>query len=359
MNRRQFLQASTAVAAGALSLPAILTQAEPATMPATAPANSLPLWRGFNLLEMFVADHVRDFKESDFAMLADWGFNFVRLPLSYLCWSSHLDWTEIRDGPLSNLDQAVKFGQAHRIHVNLNLHRLPGYCVNPPKEPASIWTDDAALDAAAGQWSGLAKRYKDVPSSALSFDLINEPGDLHVDVYVKVVTRLVEAIRAVSPDRLIIADGLKWGQAAVPELASLNIGQSTRGYSPVQVSHYKASWMPGSDKYAMPTWPLNLAKETWDKNRLRLNQQPWLKLQQQGVGVHVGEWGAYNKTPHDVVLAWMQDNLTLWKSNNWGWSLWNLYGSFGVMDSDRTDVTYESYKGHHLDKAMLELLRAW
>jgi len=115
--------------------------------------------------------------------------------------------------------------------------------------------------------------------------------------------------------------------------------------------------MPGSDKYAMPTWPLVLGKETWNKDRLRREQEPWLKMQQQGVGVHVGEWGAYNKTPHDVVLAWMQDNLDLWKANNWGWSLWNLYGGFGVLDSARADVSYESYKGHHLDKAMLELLR--
>ena len=26
-----------------------------------------------------------------------------------------------------------------------------------------------------------------------------------------------------------------------------------------------------------------------------------------GVGVHCGEGGAYNKTPHKVVLAWLRD----------------------------------------------------
>jgi len=77
------------------------------------------------------------------------------------------------------------------------------------------------------------------------------------------------------------------------------------------------------------------------------------------VGAHVGEWGAYNHTPHDVVLAWARDNLDLWKANNWGWSLWNLRGSFGILDSNRKDVVYESYHGHSLDKAMLELLREY
>lgn len=356
MNRRQFLRTTAALAASAASLPNLLAQ--PTTMPSTQPTNKLPRWRGFNLLEMFDPQHPQEFKEADFVMLADWGFNFVRLPLSYLCWSSHDDWRQMREEPLTNLDRAIQLGKSHGVHVNLNLHRLPGYCVNPPREPASIWTDDSALDAAAHQWAQLAARFKDVPSSALSFDLINEPADLHVDVYARVITRLVEAIRAVSPDRLIIADGLKWGTSPVPQLATLGIAQSTRGYAPIQVSHYKANWIANNQNWAVPTWPLILEKETWNRQRLQHDQHPWLLLQQQGVGVHVGEWGAFNHTPHEVVLAWMQDSLDLWKSNAWGWSLWNLRGSFGVLDSQRADVTYESYRGHKLDKTMLELLRA-
>jgi endoglucanase len=356
MNRRAFLQASAAVAAcavGNLSLGAATTT-QSVTEP---PGNKLPRWRGFNLLELYNADHMRDFKESDFAMLADWGFNFVRIPINYLCWSSHADWYQMREEPLKNLDRAVAFGQAHGIHVNLNLHRLPGYCVNPPKEPAEIWTDHSALDAAAHQWSQLAKRFKDIPKSALSFDLINEPADLHTDVYVRVIRSLTEAIRAESADRLIIADGLKWGTRPVPELANLSIGQSTRGYAPMQVSHYKANWIHGNENWPVPTWPMVWEKETFDKDRLRKDQEPWRQLQADGVGVHVGEWGAHNRTPHDVVLAWMADNLSLWKQNNWGWSLWNLYGSFGILNSGRTDVVYESYNGSQLDRAMLELLR--
>ncbi len=51
----------------------------------------------------------------------------------------------------------------------------------------------------------------------------------------------------------------------------------------------------------------------------------------------------------------MLDN---WKKAGWGWALWNLRGSFGVMDSGRKDVSYEDFKGRKLDRAMLEVLRA-
>ena len=34
-----------------------------------------------------------------------------------------------------------------------------------------------------------------------------------------------------------------------------------------------------------------------------------------------------------------------------------MRGDFGMLDSKRTDVTYEPWEGHQLDRAMLELLQ--
>mgnify|MGYP000518929724 CR=1 FL=1 len=48
--------------------------------------NPLPRWRGFNLLEMYTQWHHGDFHEDDFRWLADWGFDFVRIPMSYRLW---------------------------------------------------------------------------------------------------------------------------------------------------------------------------------------------------------------------------------------------------------------------------------
>jgi hypothetical protein len=75
-----------------------------------------------------------------------------------------------------------------------------------------------------------------------------------------------------------------------------------------------------------------------------------------GVGVHVSEWGAYSYTPHAVTLAWISDCLENWRQAGFGWALWNLRGSFGVLDSGRKDVIYEDYQGHPLDRKMLDLL---
>jgi hypothetical protein len=41
------------------------------------------------------------------------------------------------------------------------------------------------------------------------------------------------------------------------------------------------------------------------------------------------------------------------------WRGFNLQGRFGVLDSGREDVTYEDFKGHKLDRRMLELLKRY
>ena len=360
MNRREFIKTASALA-GVAATSSIL-EISAAELPMPTP-QKLPRWRGFNLLEKFTKYRGGNppFQENDFIWMAEWGFNFVRLPMSYLCWTDPNDWMKLEEKELAHIDQAVEFGRKHGIHVNMNFHRAPGYCVNPPKEPLDLWKDDKALDACAFHWGQFAKRYKGIPNNQVSFDLLNEPGDLKTETYARVVKRLVESIRAEDPQRLIIADGLRWGNKPVPKLLPLSLGQSTRGYQPMRISHHKANWVSGSDKWAEPTWPLEPgSKDTWNQERLRRECiLPWKDLEKKGGGVHVGEWGTYNRTPHKATLAWMHDFLELWKEAGWGWSLWNFRGSFGIMDSGRTDVAFEDFHGHKLDREILTLLQAW
>lgn len=362
IRRRDFLRTAAAAAAGTAA--ASLLGAQASAKVTTGPsAERLPRWRGFNLLEKFSKRREGNpaFRESDFRILREWGFDFARLPMSYHCWSEPDPalWLKMDEAQLRHVDQAVGLGRQHGVHINLNLHRAPGYCVNPPKEPLDLWKDAQALDACASHWATFARRYKGLSNRELSFDLLNEPPDIPAETYVRVVKHLAAAIRAEDSKRLIIADGLRWGRDPVKGLAGLGIAQSTRGYDPMRVSHHKANWVIGSDKWPEPTWPLKEGEHgEWNKERLRRERiEPWKSLEKLGVGVHVGEWGAHNRTPHAVTLAWMRDQLELWKEAGWGWALWNLRGSFGVLDSARRDVTYEDFRGHKLDSRMLSLLR--
>jgi endoglucanase len=293
-------------------------------------------------------------------MIAEWGFDFVRIPMDYRLWIKDGDWWKIDPERFRDLDQALEWARRYGLHACLNIHRAPGYCINLPPEPGNLWTDGEIQEAFSTHWAFFAKKYKGIPNKQMSFDLVNEPNEVDNLTYTRVMGMAIDAIRENDPERLILADGTEVGNRPVPELIPFKVAQATRGYQPMEVSHYLAAWSPGQGKYPRPVWPMEKHGQRLDKDWLKREYiQPWKQLEAQGVGILVGEWGCYNKTPHEVVLAWMKDHLELWKEAGWGWALWNFRGDFGPLDSRREDVAYEEFEGHKLDRKMLDLLQAY
>ena len=129
MQRRRFVQDLAVLGAAAGVTPGVvLAQEDEPT------GRRIPRWRGFNLQGRFGRPgHPYDgpaFEERDFEMMAEWGFDFARLPLAYWTWGSRDDWSLVREEPLKQIDRAVELGRQYGVHININFHRIPGYCIN-------------------------------------------------------------------------------------------------------------------------------------------------------------------------------------------------------------------------------------
>ena len=483
----------------------------------TPPEDFTSNWRGFNLLGKFALEWSNEgYREEDFDMISEFGFNFVRLPVDYRTYTTAENWLEFDQDGLAQIDAAVAWGQQYNIHVSLNLHRAPGYCVNPPSTPLlpeqdlNLWADQDAQAVFEAHWRMFAERYKSVPREALSFNLINEPSNVAGDLYVEAVLPAIQAIRDISPGRIIISDAVNGGNARVDEILGYGVVMSPHFYQPAQITHYQAGWVEGAEDWPVPSWPpvlmpkylygsykspLNspikitsafpkgakivlhvqqvstsadlrmqldgttifkknfqpgsgegewkemIYQSEWDiyqniydkeysaglqqdgeelaiqiltgdwmtitelriempedselpslkfhpgigewcvpqaeytvdkygalvvahppkgfEDKFILNGflQQWIDLKWDEIPVHVGEWGVHNKTPHDVTLAFMENRLKAMNAAGLGWALWNFRGSFGIMDSGRSDVKYEVFREHKLDRKMLELLQ--
>ena len=300
----------------------------------------LSRWRGFNLLDMFTMRSKGDFSEDDFRWIQDFGFDFVRFPSCYRLWIEDGDDYKIHEPMLAKLDRGIELANKYGLHVSLNFHRGPGYSVNREfTEPHNLWKDKTALDAFCFHWQLMAKRYKGISKDKLSFDLINEPPSIGNRMsradHERVVRTTVKAIRDINPDRIVVADGISYGNITAPELVDLGIGQSTRAYQPMFISHYGASWV-NSRNFPDPAWPGN----GWDRKRLEQHYQKWADLAKMGAGVHCGEGGAYNKTPHKVVLAWLRDVLEILTGHGIGLALSRI-----VARSHGGDVTHAPTPG--------------
>jgi len=95
------------------------------------------------------------------------------------------------------------------------------------------------------------------------------------------------------------------------------------------------------------------------RNPIRILLVDDSELVRRGIGVHCGEAGCYNRTPHAVFLAWMEDVLDILQGHGIGWALWNFRGPFGLLDSGRADADYEDWHGAKLDRKLLALLQRY
>jgi endoglucanase len=334
--------------------------APPRTLPEATPGH-LPRWRGFNLLNKFTAGRQKPFDERDFADIAELGFDFVRLPLDYRCWTDPDNPKTLKERVLKEIDEAVGFGRKHGVHVQINFHRAPGYTVAKPPEPKSLWTDPEILEVCAHHWARFAERYQGIPNNLVSFNLFNEPPDkIKPEDHRRAVERVAGAIRERDAPRLIVCDGRAWATRPPTELIGLNVAASLHDYNPMPLTHYKASWVNWDESWPEPIWPLtqNDGKVIGRGTIVREVIAPWKEFAAKGIGVMVGEFGVHNQTPHRYVLSWLNDTLEEFKRAGWGWALWNFTGSFGICDSGRYDVAFENWHGRKMDRAMLELLQA-
>jgi hypothetical protein len=353
INRRDFIEVAGGAAVTGAAGSLLFSSAE-----SNKKLNPIPRWKGFNLLDYFSPSPNHNYEtanEMDLKWMADWGFDFVRIPMAYPRYvkfdrSRNITPDEIYDidrREVDKIEQLVDTANKFGLHVSLNLHRAPGYCVNAGfHEPYNLWRDDEALEAFCFHWGMWAKRFKDYTSKQISFDLVNEPSmredmnDQHSrrspvpgQVYRNLAKAASEAIRKHNPQHMVIADGNDVGARVIPEIVDLGIAQSCRGYYPHYISHFRAPWVFKNPVY-----------------------RPWIELAGQGVGVHCGECGCWNQTPHEVFLAWFGDILDILTPQGIGYALWNFRGSFGVLDSGRADVEYEDWYGRKLDWKLLALL---
>lgn len=386
LKRRAFLRNVGLAAIGGLTgCTKVLPEIASLTQKNNQLTNKLPKWKGFNIPDFFQPDpwYVgNNTPEEFFKWVADWGFDFIRIPVAYPAYLNITPYQKyitaedvyrIDENKVNQLEKTIYLAQKHNLHVSLNLHRAPGYCVSTGyHEPYNLWTEKNAQDAFVHHWSFWAKRFRNISYKKISFDLVNEPcyrEDVNNTsskttavpgaIYRTVAQAAATIIRNENPSSYVIADGNNGGSDVIPELADLNIGQSCRGYYPFEISHYKAPWVYPDPAYQpTPLWPGTVGGRYFSKAMLEEYYKPWLNLVKQGVGVHCGECGCVKDTPHDVFLAWFGDVLDILTTNGIGFALWELKGDFGILNSNRADVQYEDWYGYKLDKKLLTMLQS-
>ncbi len=331
--------------------------------------------KGFNLLGKFdVSWSNTGFTQKEFSVIRDLGFNFVRLPLDYRTYTLAGNWDVFTESQLVNIDQAVEWGRQYKIHV----------CINsdwPVPHWPMLWVSNYFY----GPWKSEYRSTLTIQGNfAQGAEIIVNVQQVSIEstLQVKAGTKIVLTKKFVcGPDlgtdftKIV---NTRWGYqnisnkdyavtlaASANSLAFENVSGDWMTINSISIKQGDAvktyslsdnTWGRKQETYKMDA---NGVLKTLDGNDLlpfKDYQKTVNMANQNNIPIMVQEFGVHNQTPHKVSVAFLTDLSAFFRQNNLGWALWNLTGSFGILNSSRTDYTYESYQGYKLDRAMLDAL---
>ena len=231
-----------------------------ATAMPEATYESIPEWNGTTIYNKYEygwtgSDNMpSDFQESTVQEISDIGFDFVRVLIDTRYFYSESP-EQYPAGPeydgnsdnvnlneLENLDNLISWCIERDIHVCIDVHNTPGgYMIGGDEEETRelLFTPGSEEEQMFYDfWDLIAKRYKDVSSNGLSFNIYNEPprfvGD---EQYTEFIKKALDLIFAQTEDRLIFVDMLAYAREPVYGLVGEKIVQSFHLYEPYEFSH--------------------------------------------------------------------------------------------------------------------------
>lgn len=301
--------------------------------------------------------------ETDIKIISEAGFNFVGLDISFTSLQDPFYQSGmVNKSQLEYLDQILAWCIQYDIHLEIR-------CATPPctddwaqyvddfskieSMSKEMFTNNAIRDEFTAFWRMLARRYSEIPNKYLDFNLMNEPEANSESEYVRTYQPAIEAIRAESPDRCIVAD-IHSMPLTGEGMAELGVALSYHAYEPRSFCVlYEGQNDYTDDQLASVTWPYTDENgKTWNAEetlqatmRGQTNTISILDLkataEENGVGFMVGEWGIFGTPPgqlltktynRDVVYAFYSDVMATYAEQGIGWCLGNgWFGEYGIV----------------------------
>lgn len=271
--------------------------------------------------------------EPDFARIASWGLDHVRIPIDYNVLENE-DGTYKEDG-FARIERALQLAEAHGLRVVLDLHKTAGFSFDFGEAESGFFENEGYQERFCRLWEQLAQRFGQQPDR-VAFELLNEVTEQRfIDVWNQVSRRCIERIRAFAPDTLILV-GSYWNNSpeSVKDLAEPyddKVVYNFHCYSPLKFTHQGATWtreIVQEERYGFDE--MGITPELFEE----LFSSALEKAERCGVDVYCGEYGVIeNATPEDTV-KWFRAINSVFEKHGIARAAWSYKRmNFGLSDS--------------------------
>ncbi|MBR2551662.1 MAG: cellulase family glycosylhydrolase [Erysipelotrichaceae bacterium] len=308
-------------------------------------------------------------KEEDFARIASWGLDHVRIPLDYELFEDEQG--NYREEGFALLLRAVGWAENNGLNTVLDLHKTCGFSFDAEENEDGFFTNEEYQERFYRLWEKLARTFAD-HRGHIAFELLNEvtrkeDGEAWNRISKECVTRL----RRIVPDIPILLGG--YYNNSIEALKDLwvpeekdNVVYNFHCYEPLVFTHQGAYWIPSMDTSFRTSSRLTygdirrLTKEQLGDHFVEETDFPDEELlssayfdvlfkeavsvaEERNVALYCGEYGVVDRAAPEDILAWYKMISPVFEKYGIGRAAWNYRGKdFGFVDEHMQPVLKET-----------------
>ena len=277
--------------------------------------------------------------EKDFAAIASWGADHVRLPVDY-------DVAELMDDGIIRIRKAVDAAKRNGLNVMLDLHKAPGYSFDAGEQESGFFEKREYQERFLRLWENLAKEFG-VDHESVAFDLLNEITDAsYLPVWKKIAAECVERIRRYAPDTVIVIGSYDYNDVrAVKDLDAPQdalVAYSFHCYEPHDFTHQGAYWDPRLDREKRIAFK---DSGTTEEMFEELFESALAKAAEYGADLYCGEYGVIDIVSPEETLEWYKVINRVFERHGISRTAWSYKQmDFGISDARMDKVRDELIK---------------
>jgi len=306
-------------------------------------------------------------KEEDFATIASWGLNCVRLPFNCRLINHGAG---KKDKGVQYLDKAIRWAKKNKLWVILDLHAAWGAqnhdWHSDSVGEARLWHSPGDQKRTVDLWAFLADRYRDETNVA-GYDLLNEavvddPAKLNA-----FYREVVKTVRGCDRNHVIFVEGNRWATDIeyLERFPDDNLALSIHYYEPLE---FTFNFVP------CLAYPLKGAQGVFDRHAVHRRMAKYARVAAKyKAPVLVGEFGVNSRDGYYGEDRWVTDVLTVFEANGFHWTYWtykavkNSVFPDGIMsfvgnppwvNRQGHQLGWDTYV-HHWPTRKREIIRSW
>ncbi len=238
-------------------------------------------------------------QEADFAQIASWGLDHVRIPVDY---------NVLEDGRgYPRLDWAIDMCRKYGLKMVLDLHKTAGFSFDKGEAETGFFDSESYQQRFYALWEELARRYGSL-HGLLAFELLNEVTDpCFIDAWNRISGEAIRRIRAIAPEVVILV-GSYWNNSvsAVKDLAAPaddKVVYNFHCYEPLAFTHQGAAWVDNLDKSARVSYEESGATQQFFDEMFASAIEA---AEKNHTSLYCGEYGVIDVATPEDTLKWVK-----------------------------------------------------